>query len=631
MSGWSIFILMRWKLMSSGNTAVRKLRSVSFALLSCSAMTSVMVAAAAADDQGSGALLPLPDHPLAIEAKPGLTVAQGSSNEGPSAKERLYSTDSGGSSDWKIQRQQPKAAIILGQNTGPLDKAMLQNGAAVVPNGKALPMIILAADDFDPVIGQGANRTEFDEEVFKSDPTYEDKPYDIEAQLEIYGGKSAVETQRPIIELGTPLYDVGPVNDGTNLVGEKNLVFGHLYAFGDWRTAVAYNDNGDGGDLAQVATRVNLDVDLGLTATERIHALFQPLQEDAQFTRCEFGGSESIDDCELEYDFEPQTLFFEGDVGAMLAGVTGSYNSLDLPVTAGLIPLIFQNGVWLEDAFYGAAAALPSLNSPTFDISNMDISFFGGFNEVTAPGILDANGNVADDDVNIYGVAAFVETLEGYFEAGYAYLDAVDELEGQDYQSATLAYTARYGGWLSNSLRVVSSFGQDEFGVDGSEDDEQNGVMLLAENSFITSKPYTLLPYGNFFVGLGRPVPAADNTGLLRNTGISFESDALTGFPFLDDTGQNAYGGALGLQYLFDLQQQLVFEVAATRDLDDFDGYFDQEVGEQYAAQIRYQIPLNNAWILRADTIYALKEDIDDGDDGFDQNFGIRTELRWKF
>ena len=615
--------------MSSRSAAMRQLRSVSFALLSCSAMTSVMVAAAAAGDLGSGYTVPLPDNPT-LSATPTLTGHQGPSTQGVPVKEKLYSANSSAKSDWKIQRQRPQPAIILGQGSGPLDKVLLKRGAAVAPNGAAWPVIILAATE-DPVIGQGAKKVEFDKTVFKSDPSYEDKPYDPKEQLKIYGGKSAVSTQRPVIELGTPLYDVGPINDGTNLVGEKNLIFGHLYAFGDWRTAVAYNENGNGAEVAQVATRLNLDLDLGLTATERLHALIQPLQDDAAFTRCEFGGAASIDDCELEYDFQPQTAFFEGDVGSMLAGVTGSYNDIDLPITGGLIPLIFQNGVWLEDAFVGGAASLPSINSKLLDISNADFTIFGGANKVTSPGILNANGNVADAKVNIYGAAAFVETLEGYIEAGYAYLDAQDEQDGQDYHSLTAAYTARYGGWLSNSLRVVASFGQDEFGVDGSEDDEQNGVMLLAENSFITSKPYTLLPYANFFVGFERPIPAADATGLLRNTGINFESDALTGFPFLDDTGQNAYGGAIGLQYLFDLQQQLVFEVAASRDLDDFDDTFEQEVGEQYAAQIRYQIPLSNAWLLRADTIYALKEDIDNGDDDYDGNFGVRTELRWKF
>ncbi len=599
-------------------------------------MTSVMVAAAAAGDGEGVHLTPLPERPT-LTVKPAFAERQALSSETVRAPSKLQSkaaTRAAATSTnepvWKVQPQAPKAVVILSEAASPLDQAMLRQGLGVAPAGADAPwpVIILAAGE--PVVGEGAKKVEFDDKVFKPDPNYEDKPYDPSAQVDIYGGKTAVGTQRPIIELGTPLYDVGPLGQGTNLVGEKNLVFGHLYAFGDWRTAVAYNDNGNGNDVAQVATRLNLDVDLGLTATERLHALFQPLQKDAEFTRCEFGGSASIDDCELEYDYLPQTAFFEGDVGSMLAGVTGSYNDIDLPITGGLIPLIFQNGVWLEDAFVGGAVSLPSINSKTLDISNADFTFFGGANKVTSPGILNASGNVADGSVNIYGAAAFIETLEGYIEAGYAYLDGLDDQDGQDYHSLTAAYTARYGGWLSNSMRVVASFGQEEFGVNGAAGDEQNGVMLLSENSFVTSKPYTLLPYANFFVGFERPIPAADATGLLKNTGINFESDALTGFPFLNDTGQNAYGGAIGLQYLFDLQQQLVFELAGTRDLDDFSNSFDEVVGNQYAAGIRYQIPLSNAWILRADAIYAYKEDVAD-DDLDDDNFGVRTELRWKF
>ena len=609
--------------MSSRSAAMRQLRSVGLVLLGCSALTSVIAAAAAAEDAGSGHLIPLSERP-AVAVKPAFAQRPaGSSPTSVATTKRFRDGLTASKPRWQRQRRAPKAVVILGEAASPLDRALLRLGAGAAPKGAPWPVIILAASS-DPVVGEGARKVEFDKSVFKPDPDYEDKPYDPKAQVDIYGGKTAVDTQRPLIELGTPLYDVGPLGQGTNIVGQKNLVFGHLYAFGDWRTAVAYNDNGDGDEIGQVATRLNLDVDLGLTATERLHALFQPLQDDAQFTRCEFAGEGSIDDCELEYDFQPQTAFFEGDLGSIAAGMTGSYNDTDLPITGGLIPLIFQNGVWLEDAFVGGAASLPSLNSKTLDISNADFTVFGGANKVTAPGILDADGNVADDDVNIYGVAAFVETLEGYVEAGYAYLDAQDNQDGQDYHSLTAAYTARYGGWLSNSLRVVASFGQEEFGVNGAGGDEQNGVMLLAENSFVTSKPYTLLPYANFFVGIDRPVPAADATGLLKNTGISFESDALTGFPFLDDTGQNAYGGAIGVQYLFDLQQQLVFELAAERNLEDISDSFDEIVGNQYAGSVRYQIPISNAWLIRADAIYAIKESDDD-------NFGVRTELRWKF
>ena len=581
-------------------------------------IASLLTVSATADTfsaqrSGSTAMLSIPPRPRVIDEE---------KVERLQIKEPLQQRSRKIAKPWQVMSVPPTPMVTLNWKGLQLDRSM-EIQASVVPGSGPWPVVILAGSG-DPVVGRGARRVEFDQGVFKPDPTYDNKPYERDAQVEIYGGKTAVDPQRPIIELGEPFYQVGPLGQGTNLLGRKNLVFGHLYAFGDWRTAVAYNNIGNGDEVAQIATRLNLDIDLGLTATERLHALFQPLQKDGQFTRCEFAGGGSIDDCELEYDFEPQTAFFEGDIGAIAAGLTGSYNSIDLPITGGFIPLIFQNGVWLEDAFIGGAAAIPSMNSPALDISNADFTVFGGTDKVTAPGVIDASGNVADSNVNIYGIAAFIETLEGYIEAGYAYIDAEDALEGQDYQSATAAYTARYGGWLSNSTRIVASFGQEEFGINGAGGDEQNGVMLLSENSFITSKPYTLLPYANLFVGIDRPVPAADATGLLKNTGINFESDALTGFPFLDDSGQNAYGGAIGLQYLFDLQQQLVFEVAAERRLSDISNSFDDEVDNQYAVGMRYQIPISKAWLIRADAIYALKESENDA-------AGARIELRWKF
>ena len=306
-------------------------------------------------------------------------------------------------------------------------------------------------------IPEGQRAVPYDRAAFRSDPVYEDEPYSPEAQVAIYGGKTEVASQRPIPEIGRPFYTVGPLERGINLIGRKNLLFPHLYGFGDWRTAVAFNNNG-ADERAQIATRLNLDIDLGLTATERLHALFQPLQKDGAFTRCEFAGDDSLQDCELEVDFDPQTLFFEGDAAAITTGLTDEYQTWDLPFTAGLVPLLFQNGIWVEDAFLGGAASIPALNSPALDISNADITVFGAFDQVNANGITDAQGNVANSNVNLYGIASFIETLEGYIEAGYGYADAEDDLSDQDYHSATVALTRRYGGKLSNSIRLVGSF-----------------------------------------------------------------------------------------------------------------------------------------------------------------------------
>jgi hypothetical protein len=103
--------------------------------------------------------------------------------------------------------------------------------------------------------------------------------------------------------------------------------------------------------------------------------------------------------------------------------------------------------------------------------------------------------------------------------------------------------------------------------------------------------------------------------------GINFETDALTGYPKLDDTGSNTFGGALGLQYLFNLDQQLVFEVATVQPFED-DAIGTKDA--QYGFGIRYQIPITRSWLFRADATYQIQE-------GRDDNFGFRTELRSKF
>jgi len=82
------------------------------------------------------------------------------------------------------------------------------------------------------------------------------------------------------------------------LLGQKNTSSLQFLAFGDWRTAVAFNDNGDK-EIGQIATRLNLDLDLKLTGTERIHAFIRPLDKGGNFTRHEFAGGDREGGVEL--------------------------------------------------------------------------------------------------------------------------------------------------------------------------------------------------------------------------------------------------------------------------------------------------------------------------------------------
>ncbi|MBV28828.1 MAG: hypothetical protein CMM22_03355, partial [Rhodospirillaceae bacterium] len=232
--------------------------------------------------------------------------------------------------------------------------------------GAALAVsLAFAAQAADVKMDDSAKPVEHSPTVFKPDPDYKETPYSPEAQRKIYGGKSAVETPRPLFEAGRKQYVSGPFEEGIDLVGRKNLMFPGMSIYGDWRTAVAYNDNG-GTEVGRVATRLNLDVDLKLTSTERIHAFLRPLDQAGNFTRFDFSADDE-DQGELVADGNLETLFFEGDLGSIATGLSDEYSDFDLPFALGLMPLLFQNGVWLEDAFIGAAFTIPARNSKALD------------------------------------------------------------------------------------------------------------------------------------------------------------------------------------------------------------------------------------------------------------------------
>ncbi|MEM7505848.1 MAG: hypothetical protein AAF415_03815 [Pseudomonadota bacterium] len=496
---------------------------------------------------------------------------------------------------------------------------LLAGAAALLLSSPARP----ASEDWGPVQrDERVREIPYDNEVFSDDPEYT-ITYDPQAEIDIYGGKSAIETPRPPVEIFRDLYDEGPLGEGFTLLGDKNRIYPQILLFGDIRSAVAFNDNG-AQEIAQIAARANINIDFKLTATERIHVFFQPLQNGAEFTRFEFGGDDKDPNRagRFETTEQPTTAFLEGDLGAIVAGLTDEYNAYDIPFAVGRVPLFLQNGIWLEDAFLGLAVTpLVAQNSRTLDITNYDITFFAGFDEVTTPAVIGADGKVADHEAHIYGVTGFFDVNEGYLETGYAYINDRDEGNGDfSYHNFTLAFSKRYFATVSNATRIIVNVGQDP--GNGLQETAE-GVLLISENAFITHLPLTLIPYANFWFGVDATQSAARNAaagGVLRNVGINFETDGLTGFPTLDATGIDTFGGALGVEYLFGFDQQLVGEFAAVFPYDDRQG---PAQDPQFAFGMRYQRPLTNRLIFRADAMYGMLLDAPN-------LAGVRAELRLK-
>jgi hypothetical protein len=423
------------------------------------------------------------------------------------------------------------------------------------------------------------------------------------------------------------MYSTGLISKSSNLFGHKNPTASQFLVYGDLRTIASYVEQ-EVDDQTQIAAQLNLDFDWKLTGTERIHVFIKPFDDKkGNLSRYEYNKDETGErkgEFVSEFDAEPDALFFEGDLGAITAGVSGEYVSWDLPFAIGLMPLLFQNGVWLDDAFTGLSFAIPAMHSTALDISNMDIGFFFGFDKVTSG--LDI---AKESDLNLYGVTTFIEANRGYWEMGYAFIDDRSELADQSYHNATVSFTKRYGGWLSNSMRVITNFGQER--KNNANTDLQktaDGTLVILENSLITSKPSTFIPYFNMFYGIDRPQSVArgvDKGGILKNTGITFDGGAAK-IPTMDVTANNTTGIAIGLQNLFALNQQLVLEVAYLADIDD-DNDPNAVAGDQFGVGLRYQKPLNKAWIFRADANFIQT----DAKPESDQRTGVALEIRRKF
>jgi len=83
-------------------------------------------------------------------------------------------------------------------------------------------------------------------------------------------------------------------------------------------------------------------------------------------------------------------------------------------------------------------------------------------------------------------------------------------------------------------------------------------------------------------------------------------------------------GGAIGLEYLFNLNQQIIVEAALVKILEGVGKPGRNAFGDQYGFAARYQLPLTKTILLRLDAMIGFREQ--------QRNlWGARSELRWKF
>lgn len=427
-----------------------------------------------------------------------------------------------------------------------------------------------------------------------------------------YDYKRDVPTQRPCIEWGREFYGSGIAPPGINLFGPTNMVRPKFYVYGDYRAGIATGRNAVQ-RTDNFAQRLNLDFDLQITDDDRLHAFVGPLDKGAQTSRWEVvDGDLSY---QSEWDLNPATAFYEGDLGVLLGSFHNVTSPFELPITVGLIPLLFQNGIWMEDAVTGAAFAIPARHSRLLKWANYDATFFAAFDRLNSPAF-----GASDHAAQAFGTAWFIDAYDGYIEAGYAFVRDRNQSE-RSYHNFTVSFTRRYFDRISNSWRLIFNTGQDL------PDDSKtaDGLLLLVENSWITRYPLRVVPYANFFAGWERPQSVARagvSGGILRNTGINFDPDGLNGLATLDATAANTVGGSVGIDLLGrHLERQLILEATY---LTPHNGGSPTVPGDQVAMGTRFQMPLSNHTLLRMDARYGWRR-------GLEDVYGTRIEYRWKF
>ncbi len=273
----------------------------------------------------------------------------------------------------------------------------------------------------------------------------------------------------------------------------------------------------DGETRTVIAPQAVFEVNLQLTATERIHAQFRPL--DMGSDEGARGASKWIITPDNRWidnsNAEPERLWFEGQ---MLDWLGGEGAPLDITLAGGILPLAFQNLYWLREDAVGFAVSKNNISPTPF--SNLNLIVFGLFDKIEAP-----------FQDRIIGGAGFID-VGGYFlEATFAYAQDTSSF-GLSRPSGGLSVTRQFG-ITSLAVRGLASGGNGQEGAGGL-------FVLESETEFGFGNLYA-----NVFYGTDDWAPLSG--GDVRRIGNLFTPNPQVRFPTLTNRGTDSYGGAVGV------------------------------------------------------------------------------------
>ncbi len=414
-----------------------------------------------------------------------------------------------------------------------------------------------------------------------------------------------------LVEWGNGFLDIGNLHPGFEVPVIGAVWQPRFWAYAINRTTFqSFKDGRSGRDReTEVSNRLDLFANLQLTGTEKILLGIRPTDSNRpdRFSRYTFdGASEGYND---EFGFNVETLFFEGDLGSLFPFLDKKgTRPLDLGFTVGRQPIIFQEGILINDTI--DAVGLVRNNIPFPGTSNLRVSAMWAWNR------LDRNDIGRDPgDETMYGLFVAADTHTSTFNYDFIYVDDSNNGDGLYFGFAAIQRVPMLGG-ISTALRVNTSYAlEDEIpgNVVGT------GTLITTEVSKTVTGSDDIV-YFNSFLGIGNFTQAGREAiagGPLANTGILFASPNLSTYgaelnPFTTDS---VIGGAIGYQAFWDHKRRnLILEVAARHDLSG-------EGRDSLGFGFQLQQAVGRRVQLQFESFYAFNE-------GADNGFGARAEVQ---
>jgi hypothetical protein len=362
-----------------------------------------------------------------------------------------------------------------------------------------------------------------------------------------------------------------------------------LWVFGTYRTAVQ-TFNGGSETTGEWANRFDLFSHLRLSGTEHAVLSLRPVDQQSLFTGYYWEPEGNPEGWQSEFNVELGNMFFEGEIGQLIPAL-----GTDIAFSIGKQPLVFQEGMLINDVLYGVGIAKNSLHP--FGLSNLMVSLLYGWDQINRE-------TGEDNSAQLVSLFTEADASYGTVNANLIYLMA-DDATG-DGLYAGLSSIQRLGRFNTAFYANASITLGDETANNG------QGFLFFSELSF---SPYARpddIAYFNSFWAIDQFSSAARQTpGPLGRAGILFEpaglgryGAALAGLD-LSPKARDLFGAVLGYQtFLGSKRRQLTLELGGRKDTNDI---------QQGAVAIgmRYQQAFGQRFVLRLDAFSTQHEERD--------------------